>query len=100
MLKRGLSDACEVLEHHLRRLAQVSRRNAVAGADRLAVEDQFAGIAADEIEHDPRQGRLAAAGFTDDADGLAFAEAEGHIVDRMQIGSSGQKAGRARGNTS
>ena len=45
-----------------------------------------------KIQKDPRQCRLAASRFTDDADGLAFADGKRHIIDRMQVRTATEKA--------
>ncbi len=48
----------------------------------LAVEGQLAGRGLDQAQHGPREGRLAAAGFADDAEDLALSPLERDPVDR------------------
>ena len=50
--------------------------------DLHAVIDDVAGVALHQVHQQPRGGRLAAAGFADDADGLALGDRERHVVDR------------------
>ena len=60
--------------------AQGRHGDAARRADRLAVEDQFAAIAIEQMQHQPCQRRFAAARFTDDAECLAFEQRERHAV--------------------
>ena len=46
----------------------------MGGTDRLAVEDQFAGVTWDQMQEKPGQGGFAAAGFANDAERLALEE--------------------------
>ena len=52
-------------------------------ADRIAVEHHVAGIGLDQPHQQPRGGGLAAAGFADDAERLALADGERHVVHRL-----------------
>jgi hypothetical protein len=70
-----------VLEHHLHVAPQCRDGDAMRGADRFAIEDQFACVAFDEMQQQACQGGLAAAGFSDDAQGLTLEERERNAVD-------------------
>ena len=78
-VQRGVA----VLEHHLHLPAHGVHRDAVAVADRIAVEHHVAGVGLDQPHQQPRGGGLAAAGFADDAEGLALADGEGDVVHRL-----------------
>ena len=75
-IERGVA----VLKHHLHAAAQFTQRQ--RAADLHAVIDDVAGIALHQVHQQPRGGRLAAAGFADDADGFALGDGEGNIIDR------------------
>ena len=75
-IQRGVA----VLEHHLHAAAQFAQRQ--CAADLHAVIDDVAGIARHQMHQQPRRGRLAAAGFADDADGLALGDRERDVIDR------------------
>ena len=55
-------------------------------ADGIAVEHDGAGIRLDQAHQQPRGGGFAAAGFADDAEGLALADGERHVIDRLHGG--------------
>jgi hypothetical protein len=75
-IERGIT----VLKHHLHAAAQFAQRQ--RAADLHAVIDDIAGVALHQVHQKPRGGRLAAAGFADDADGLALGDGKGNIIDR------------------
>ena len=75
-VQRGIA----VLKHHLHAAAQFAQRQ--RAADLHAVIDDVAGIALHQVHQQPCGGRLAAAGFADDADGFALGDGEGDIIDR------------------
>ena len=54
--------------------------------DRLAVEDQFAGVTWDEMQEKPREGGFTAARFPNDAEGFTLEEREGDAVDGAHAG--------------
>ena len=58
----------------------------MAVADGIAVEHHAAGVRLDQAHQQPRGGGFAAAGFADDAEGLALADGERHVVHRLHGG--------------
>ena len=85
-IERGVA----VLEHHLHPPAQLAQRQ--RRADRLAVEDDLADVRLDQADHEPRGGRLAAAGLADDAEHLALVDREAHVVDRAHHAAPAEQA--------
>ena len=51
----------------------------------LAVNDYLAGIGLDELHDELADRRLAAAGFADETERLAFVYREGHAVDGLDV---------------
>ena len=82
---RGVERAVGVLKHHLEALASVMQFPAAERADVLAVNDYLAGIGFDELHDQLADRRLAAAGFADETERLAFVYCEGHAVDGLDV---------------
>ena len=75
-----------VLEHHLHVAAKLTQRQPIGDADRIAIEDQFAGVPGQQMHQQPSQGGFAAAGFADDTQGLALSYGERDAVDGFHLG--------------
>src|SRR5262245_35830061 len=75
-VERGIA----VLKDHLD-LASEGLEVERGGADLLAVEEHVAGIGLDDLHDEPGCGRLAAAGFADDAERLALGDGEVDAID-------------------
>src|SRR6202040_3596544 len=75
-VERGI----RVLKDHLYLAPQCTDGDAVWDADRIAVEHQLSGIRLDQMQQQPGEGGLTAAGLADDAQGLAFADRERDAV--------------------
>ncbi len=71
-----------VLEDHLRFATERFQAGAVELRDVLVLEPDFAGGRFDKPQQGAAQRRLAATRFTDEADGFAFVDGEGHAVHR------------------
>jgi hypothetical protein len=78
-VQRGIA----VLENHLHVATQLAQGDAVAGADRLAVEDDLAGVGLEQPHQHPSGRRLAAPALANDTQGLALADLERDVVDGM-----------------
>ena len=85
-IERGVA----VLEHHLHATTQHAHRQ--RGADRFAVEDDLADIGGDQADDEPRCGRFSAAGLADDAQDLALADREAHVIDRAHDATPAEQA--------
>ena len=75
-----------ILEDHLHPAPHASQRGAEHAHDLLAVELDAPLGHADQPDHRPREGRLAAARFAHQAHRLATAHVKGHAVDGTHIG--------------
>ena len=80
---RGFREEYEFLEHHLHLTAQRIDGNPGGDADRIAVEHELASIGLEEMQQQPGKSGFAAAGFADDAQGLAFTHGKRDAVHRL-----------------
>ena len=86
-IERGVA----VLKYHLHLPPQVTDRDS-AGSDRIAVEREVAGVALDEMHHQPGGGRFATAALSDDAQGLTLRDREADIVHSLNICRDGPQS--------
>src|SRR5205814_5163989 len=78
----GIERRVQVLEDHLHLAAQRPQLPRGHGGDVVAVEDDPAGRHRREPENGPADGRLSAAGFSDETPGFVLLEIEAHAVHR------------------
>ena len=74
-----------ILEHHLHLLTQAAHFPAGIGSDILAVKDYPAGGRLYKLENAAARRRFAAAGLTDDAEGLALLDRKADAIDRVKL---------------
>ena len=87
----GVEGGVGVLEDDLHLLAQLTQLFLVDVGDVLAVEEDLAFGALQQVDHGTAQGGLAAAGLADDAHGGALGNGESHIVHRVELAVGGIK---------
>src|SRR5262249_27309842 len=78
--------AVGILEDDLHVPAQSAQLALVEAVDVAVAVEDVAGAALDQPEHQPAQGRLAAAGLADQPQGLAFGDGEADAVDGAHRG--------------
>ena len=84
-----------ILENELHVAAQALQPRAAGGAKILAEKRHGAGVGLEEPEDQPRQRRLSAARFADDAERLFRRDAERDVVHRADPGVRSQQQPRA-----
>ena len=75
-VERGIG----VLEHHLHLTPQRAARGGIGPGDVLALEANSAVVGREQAEHEAPQSRLAATGFTDEAEALATSDGEADLL--------------------
>ena len=89
--------AVGVLEDHLHVAAERAELGVLPALDVLAEEDDAA-LGGDEAHDGERERGLAGAGLADDAEGLAGADGDGGVVDRLDVADGRRRRPRLIGN--